>query len=706
MTGRVSGGVGASDQRRLGRVRLAGLSAALLAAVLLELAGGAGLRERLFDVYQQLRPREISAPRAHVVWIDAESLKEIGQWPWPRFVMAELTQRIADRGASAIGFDVLFPERDRMSPEIFAGYYPELTPSAGAEVRRMPSPDAEFGMLIGRYPVVLGRAGVTGEQVDASKTIYADPVKLPVEAEFSAPLTADVLAFPRAVASIPEIEEVALGHGLLNGPPDEDGVVRKVPMAGNVAGVATPGFAMELARVSEGLDAIAPIVDKGRLAGFRLGDRMIPTERDGRLRLYFGDLPDEAITPAVQVLRRDFAPDAFKGQVVLIGLAGEGTSDIVTTPLAAQTYGVLVQAQAVDSILKREWLERPAWAGIAEWLAGAALTLLAVFLFPRLRGASAFLAPAALAASVAAASWFAFAGERLLLDPLRPLLVGGAAAAAVLIALSLEGARIQRRLHVALEEERRAADRAAGELAAARDIQRGMLPPRDSLAKLDRHLDIDAVLEPARSVGGDFYEAVDLGDGRIGFLIGDVTGKGVPAALFMALSKALSKSMLLRKSDDLEAAVAALDEELSRDNAEDMFVTMLIGIFDDASGRLTMFNAGHENPLLIRADGSVSELAMEGGPPFCAAPGYPYPAETITLEPGDGLVVVTDGVTEAQDPAAEFFGRDRALALLANVPSGWRARTVVDEIVSAVRAFEAGGEPSDDLTVLALRRRM
>ena len=162
---------------------------------------------------------------------------------------------------------------------------------------------------------------------------------------------------------------------------------------------------------------------------------------------------------------------------------------------------------------------------------------------------------------------------------------------------------------------------------------------------------------------------------------------------------------MLRQGDDLEAAVPALDEELSRDNSEDMFVTMLIGVFDDASGRLTMVNAGHENPLLVRADGSVSELAMEGGPPLCAACGFPYAAETIVLEPGDGLVVVTDGVTEAQDPAGGFFERDRAIGLLREMRSDWRARTAADRLVAAVRTFEAGGEPSDDLTVLALRRR-
>jgi adenylate cyclase len=187
-------------------------------------------------------------------------------------------------------------------------------------------------------------------------------------------------------------------------------------------------------------------------------------------------------------------------------------------------------------------------------------------------------------------------------------------------------------------------------------------------------------------------------------MVGDVTGKGVPAALFMALSKALARSAIERHLDDLGAAVATLSAELSRDNSEDMFVTLLVGTVDPASGALALVNAGHENPLLCRAGGAVEELAMAGGPPVCVADDFPYETERFALGVGDGLIVVTDGVTEAQDAVGGFLDRAGAMAVLAALAPGWRADEATVALMRAVRVFENGTEPSDDLTVLALRR--
>jgi serine phosphatase RsbU (regulator of sigma subunit) len=171
----------------------------------------------------------------------------------------------------------------------------------------------------------------------------------------------------------------------------------------------------------------------------------------------------------------------------------------------------------------------------------------------------------------------------------------------------------------------------------------------------------------------------------------------------MALSKALSKSVLLREQGDLGAAVTALNAEIARDNAQDMFVTMLVGVIDLASGRVELCNAGHENPLRIDAGGTVSEIALVGGPPLCVADGFPYEAEAIRLSPGEGIAIVTDGITEAQDPAGDFFGHARLAAVLER----WRgpASEAGDALLASVRAFEAGGESSDDVTVMALRWR-
>lgn len=694
---------GRSESRRLGRVRAAGLAAALAAAALVAQLGGTTPGQRVFDLYQQLAPRARGAGPsvAQVVLIDPRSLREVGPWPWPRYVVARLTEGIAARGAVAIGFDVIFPESDRFNPEHMASFFPELSPAAQAELAALPSMDTTFADVLGRHPVVLPRVGVAPSSDDYGFAFGRDAASLPVEARFGGPVPDAVLSYPRALTNIPDLDEVAAGQALINGPPDADGIVRRVPLIGKVAGIAMPGFALELARLGQNEERIDPIVSGGRLRAVRLGRRTIPVDREGRMALRFGAFPDTSVASAVSVFQRGFPADAFKGKIVLVGLAAATATDVVATPLDPQYYGVYVQAQAVNAILSGAVLSRPWWAPPLEWTLAAASALLAVFLFPMLRRRAAVAVPVAIAPALVAGSWAAFASAGLLLDPVAPLVVGGAAGAAVLVTLFNEGARTQRRLRESLEDERLAGARAAGELEAAREIQLGMLPPRDRLAGLHPALDLDAMLEPARAVGGDFFDAMRLDDGRVCFLVGDVTGKGVPAALFMALSKALTKSVLLREAGDLGLAVRMLDREIARDNAEDMFVTMLVGVIDLATGEVALCNAGHENPLRIAADGSVAAVPMDGGPPLCVVDDFPYVTEPIRLAPGEALVVVTDGVTEAQDAAGELFGR----AALATLLARWRggAADANAAIIEAVRAFEGGSEPSDDVTVLALR---
>ncbi|HEX8442982.1 MAG TPA: CHASE2 domain-containing protein [Allosphingosinicella sp.] len=670
--------------RRLLRIRIAGLAGALAAGLLLLVSNGA-LSRPLFDAWQRLGPRDIAATKVHVVVIDPESLAAGGPWPWPRYHLARLTEEIAARGAAAIGFDMIFAEPDRVRPDIVADLYPELSPAAAAELRSQKPMDQLFGEVIGRAPVVLARAGLQGGG--------GIPSDLPVEATFAGTLPSAVAEYPQALTNIAELDEVALGHGLINGAPDGDGVVRRLPMVAKVGGQPMPGFALELARVALEADRIdaAP----GTIA---LGGSRVPTDRQGRMILRFGEFPARQVTSAVDVMRRDFPGNAFAGKVVLVGLAAEGTADIVATPLAAESFGVFVHAQAVDAILGGNgWLSRPGWTPAAEWGAAALLVLMALALITQPRRAAISLPLAG--GIVVGLSWAAFDYWSLLLDPLPPLALGGGAAAGLSLGMFAQARRERESLREQLVDERVAAAATAAELDAARTIQLGMLPPRAELAQLDPRLDLAAALEPARSVGGDFYDAVRLSADRIAFTVADVTGKGVPASLFMAVSKALSKSVVLRERD-LAGAAAMLNEELSRGNG-DSGVTMLLGVIDLATGELELVNAGHEDPIRLRSDGSVEGVKMEGGPPFCIVD-YPWPVETLRLQPGEALVLMTDGVTEAQDPKGAFYGRALALATVAE-GRGARADEIVEGLVQSVRGFEAGAEAGDDLTVMVLR---
>ena len=658
---------------------------ALVLAVLVSLATGEQTRRLLFDGWQRLAPRAVSAERVRVVLIDGESISLVGPWPWSRYYLARLTEEINRQGPTVIGFDMLFPEVDRAKPELFAKLYPELSAPAASEVSALPSMDEIFGQVIGHAPVVIARAG-------ASEGIRnADA--LAVDATVTGKLPERVDRWPAAIAAIPELEDTALGHGLVNGQPDSDGVVRAVPLILSVAGKPMPGFALELARLS--IDAQALRVSPRSV---QLADRWIPVDARGRMHLRFGTFPNANLVSAVQVLGRTTKPDYFRDKIVIIGLAAEGASDIVATPLAAENFGVVVQAEAVDSILGEHWLARPAWAGALEWGLTAALALLALFAAWGGKGPRILLAAVLVALPIG--SWFAFDRLALLLDASRPLEVGGAALAGVVIGLFSESRRERERLREALVQEQVEAAKTEGELNAAREIQMSMVPARSGLAAIDPRLNGDAILEPARSVGGDLYDITRLDDDRIGFLIGDVTGKGVPAALFMAMSKALTSFVLNRQSAGLGRAIASVNDELLRGGPGALSVTMIIGIIDLGTGKVSLICAGHEDPLTLSAGGEVETRQLEGGPPLGLVD-YDYPVESLTLSPGEMLVLVTDGITEAQDPGGALYGRTRLMTELSRHAGS--ATQMCEGLRDAVRAFEDGIEATDDLTVMALR---
>jgi len=654
-------------------------------AILLSVATGERTRRGVFDTWQRLSPRDLSDTDVRVVLIDSESLSSIGPWPWPRYYMARLTEEIAAAGASVIGFDILFPEPDSVRPDMFVKLYPELSTGAAAEVEALEPMDRLFGKVIGMAPVVLARAGAESGTSDAGGP--------PVDVQFDGRLPPSIESWPAAISAIPELDDVALGHGLVNAQPDSDGVIRSVPLIMRVANQTMPGFALEVARVRLDARAIRLTASSIELAG-----RRIPVDKRGRMLLHFGTFPDAKIVSAEDVLGRAVGGGTFARKIVIIGLSAEGTSDIVTTSNAAEGFGVLVQAQATDAILRGGWLARPNWVEPLEWAAAIVLAMLA--LVAAFGGLARRAVLAITYVAVPVASWFAFEGMALLIDPVRPLVIGSGAIAGVIIGLFADARHERERLREVLVQERILAAEAEGELQAARAIQMSMVPPRASLAKVDPRIDVDALLEPARSVGGDFYDFAKISPDLVGFVIGDVTGKGVPAALFMAMSKALTRSALSRDAADIERVAANINTELILDNNEAMSVTMLLGVLDLTNGSVRLVCAGHEDPILVTTDHIATRHPLSGGPPFSIVE-FNYPVETLTLRSGEALLLVTDGITEAQNASGALYGRDRIFTDVSFTHG--HATDICETIRDDVRQFEEGTEATDDLTIMVLR---
>jgi len=334
-------------------------------------------------------------------------------------------------------------------------------------------------------------------------------------------------------------------------------------------------------------------------------------------------------------------------------------------------------------------------------LAGVLLLILVV---PRLSAPASVAIYVLMVGAAAAVGVLPYLKGGVLFDAASPSLALGALFTSMLVVTLAETESQRQFLRRQVELQREQAARLAGELEAARRIQMGSLPHPGTAFPGDTRLDLFAFLEPAREVGGDLYDFFALDRDRLFFLIGDVSGKGLPGSLFMAVSKALYKSAALRRAGQVDAVMREADAEISRDNAEGLFVTLLAGILDARTGLLEYCNAGHEPPYLLpNAERPLPRLTNGGGPPLWAVDGFRYTASSRRLEPGDTICLVTDGVVEAVSPRAELYGRSRFEALLGKVGRAASASEVGEAIRLEVRRFSDGVEPSDDMAILVLR---
>jgi phosphoserine phosphatase RsbU/P len=240
------------------------------------------------------------------------------------------------------------------------------------------------------------------------------------------------------------------------------------------------------------------------------------------------------------------------------------------------------------------------------------------------------------------------------------------------------------------------------ELSIAREIQMGFLPTDISGSTSGTELDISAVVEPARHVGGDLFEVLRADDDTLVVVIGDVMGKGVPAALFMAMTMTLLRT-LARQHRQPEEILRRLNDEIVVQNPRRLFVTMACLVFDLRSGRVTGASAGHNPLVLVPASGAPRQLFGSSGMVIGMMPARTYTSESLELASGDMLFLFTDGVGEAENPAEEQLGDERLLACLAGC-AGRSSKEGVETLLAAVREFAAGALQNDDITILAVRR--
>jgi len=387
------------------------------------------LRNLVFDSYQRQRPREYRGDLpVRIIDIDEESLKRLGQWPWPRDLMARLVDRLGELGAATVALDIIFAEPDRFSPANLARVWqdrPELA-ALRASLAQLPDSDAVLAQSLSRTPSVTAFA-----LSDAGRSAAPD-LKRGFAAAGDDPLLF-VPHFRGAVTTLPAIEASAAGNGSVNYIPDADNTVRRAPLILALNGALYPSFAAEALRVAQGAGSYT-VKSSGAskepgfgeatgIAMVRIGDAIVPTDAAGRLLLHDTGHVAARFIPAWRVLEADFDAKEIAGMIAFVGSTAEALKDIRTTPLAPVVPGIEIHAQVIEQILAQDFLHRPDWFQAAETLAFAVLGIILILAI-RYVGALWSLLIALVAGTAAiAVSWYGFARLDYLIDPLFPCLV-------------------------------------------------------------------------------------------------------------------------------------------------------------------------------------------------------------------------------------------------------------------------------------------
>jgi len=605
-----------------------------------------------------------------------------------------LTEKLFAAGVRVVVFDMVFPEAtagplDRL-PKALRDL-PELAPLLSKLVEAE-APDGSFAKAIAAHPTVLGIIGTSqaGGPLPKAKASFAT---------IGENVVSFVPSFAGASGNLAIFEDSAAGIGALNWLPEHDQILRRIPLVVGISGRMYPSLAADALRVFNGAKTFGVrSAGDGGFTGDRgittvaIGETVIPTDRDGQLWLWFSRHDPRRSIAAADVLQGKAPRDGLDGRIAVVGTSAPGLLDLRATPLDPVISGVEINVQALEQLLSKRLLLRPDYAVGLEIVltVGASLLL----------GLLAYLWGARVSAAVGFASVCIFSlgslwafSRGVLLDAVFPIMTSS-------VAYILGSGYLYYEAESERNRGREELQRIAREMEAAAQIQRTFLPTQSPTGPLAHKFEAFAVMRPAKAVGGDFYDYFFIGDSKLGFAVGDVSGKGVPAALFMSVSRTVLRTIAF-EGDEPGPVLSKVNAILARDNSEGMFVTIFYAVLDLETGSLAFSSAGHDDGLLLSGARPCEPLGHMG-PAAGIIEAVDYPTATRHLAAGDMMLLLTDGITEAFSSERRTFGSDRVLkAVTRRVHTG--AMDLVQSLTAEVERFAAGTEQSDDITCVAVR---
>jgi adenylate cyclase len=389
-----------------------------------------GIRNQSFDIFQRLHPRPATKQPVAIVDIDEKSLELVGQWPWPRSEVARLIDKLTAMGAVVVGFDVVFAEPDRLSPDRVAEDNPNLPDTVKADLLKLPSNEQVLADAIQKSRVVVGETSVRLAD-DTLAGGERDIPDVPHAALGGDPMPY-LLKFPRLVQNLPVISNAAAGHGLFTVEPDPDGIFRRVPLVMMVEDHMRLGLSAEMLRIATGGQAFATRTGGAGLEGIVVGGVFVPTDGNGRVFPWFNASSPDRYVSAGSVLSGEAPADSIAGHLVVVGTSAVGLEDFRATPVANFMPGVEIHAQIIENILTQQFLSRPGYAIGMELVFTFLAGVFIIWLVPKIGALYAFFAAVSVLGLVLAAAFWAFYSQSMLIDPTFP--VGALAALFMLMA--------------------------------------------------------------------------------------------------------------------------------------------------------------------------------------------------------------------------------------------------------------------------------
>lgn len=656
-----------------GRGALLGLAA----GAVLALAGALGAFDtfdaQVSDLRYQLRGITPAPDEIAMVELDDATVKSYGKFPLPREAYALLVEALHAGGARAIGLDFAF-----------MGHI-DSDPTADDLLAAVTADRPELVHAIGFLPSTPGYAN------DGESASLTDPALIrhgrPVGRQRIVRASHAILPYPELLAVCD-----AVGHWAVS--VDADGTTRSLPFFVQYGDFAYPALSIRLVETASRTDPRLPqfeLASDGVWMHSPRGDRRVPTDVLGNTTIVFsGDV--RAFPHHVSMLQLlqwynagDTASIAnvVRGRLVLAGLTTEqeANPDRGPTPFSRATPLVYVHANAIAAAMQGRFLSSPpAWA--------LALTLLVVgallgALYAGLRlGASTALAFGA-GVFIAVTNYGLFAWTDVDLPAVAMLLLPPLSWSAV------EGLRRRTSEQLALAR--------AKELDVARDIQGKLLPQSPPVFA---GLEMYGLNLPADAVGGDYYDWLPLEGGPLAVVVGDVTGHGIPAAILMAHLRA-SLHAEAERAESPAAVITAMNRVLARATPEGKFATFFLARFEPGGRELRYCNAGHNPPYLVRA-GEVTELPANGLP-IAMLEGFPWDEGRATFQPGDVLVLYSDGVPDWERGRVHFGDERWVEAVRAQVARGGSAREMAEGLLATLRAYAQGDPNTDDVTIVVVK---